>query len=695
MDDLEGLFDPTRVAVIGATEDRGSVGRAVVVNLESFEGEVVPVNPNRERVFGRDCYPSITAVPAAVDVAVVIVPAAVAVDVVRECGEAGVTNVVVITAGFGEAGPEGERREAALTTVAEEYDLNLVGPNCLGVIATRPRLNATFAQQDATPGSIALMSQSGAFITAVLDWAGDAGLGFSEVVSLGNEAVLDEVDFLEAFDDDPATDVILAYLEDVEEGRRFVHTAREVTGETPVVVLKSGRTDVGARAAASHTGSIAGSDRAYEAGFEQAGVVRARTVQELFDAARALAGQPLPTADSVAIVTNAGGPGVIAADAVGDTRLDLTTFSPETTDRLRDRLPARAEVGNPLDIIGDASLDRYRASLEAVLADDTVGGVVTIAAPTAIFDFDELVAVIRDVSADHDTPLVTCLMGGDEATRAARGLAEDGIPNYFDPDRAVRGLAALSQYRVTRGREYGPPASYDVDRERAEDVIAAARERGKRQLGLEAIDLLDAYGIPTAAGDLATTPEEAAAIAKDIDDGVALKIVSPDVVHKTDVGGVEVDVPPGEAADAYERIAQRVRGHHPAATVTGVYVQAMVDSGDATETLLGMHRDPQFGPLVVFGLGGVFVEILEDATTRVAPLSKAEARAMTEEIRSAPMLRGARGREPADLDAVVESICRLSQLAVDFPEIRELDVNPLIASSAGVIAVDLRLTLSE
>ncbi len=695
MNQLADLFSPDRVAVVGATEERGSVGRAIVENLRSFDGEVVPVNPGRDTVFGDECYPSIAAVPGTIDLAVVVVPAAVAVDVVRECGEAGVGNVVVITAGFAEAGPEGEARQAELVAVAEEYDLDLVGPNSLGIIDTRSSLNATFAQQNASEGSIALMSQSGAFVTAVLDWADDAGLGFTDVVSLGNEAVLDEVDFLESWADDPDTEVVVAYLEDIEDGREFVDVAREATQDTPVVVLKSGRTTVGARAAASHTGSIAGSDRAYESGFGQGGVVRAETVQELFDAARTLAGQPLPDDETVAIVTNAGGPGVLAADAVGDTRLDLATFSQATRDRLGTELPAGVDVANPLDILGDARLDRFRESLDAVLGDDAVGSVVAISAPTAIYDFEDLVTVIREVQADHDTPLVTCLMGGEDASRAARGLDEVGVPNFFDPDRAVRGLAALAEQRAVQGREYAPATSYDVDRERAAAVLAAARETGRRQLGLEAMELLDAYGIPTAAGGLATSPDEAASIAASIGDPVALKIVSPDIVHKSDVGGVEVGVEPAAAAAVHERIVSRAHDHDPATEVEGVYVQAMVDPEDATETLLGVNRDPQFGPLVVFGLGGVFVEILRDAATRVAPLSEAEARQMTEEIRSAPMLRGARGRDSADLDAVVECICRLSQLAMDFPEIRELDVNPLVAAPSGVTAIDLRLTLDE
>jgi acetyl coenzyme A synthetase (ADP forming)-like protein len=692
MGQLSSLFTPERVAVIGATEHRGSVGRALVENLQAdFRGEIVPVNPNYETVCGLDCVDDVSETDA--DLAVVAVPAAAAIDVVREAGAAGIDDVVVITAGFGETGSEGADRERELEAAAEEFDLNLVGPNCLGIISTPVGLNATFAPRSAPPGSVSFLSQSGAFVTAVLDWAVDHGVGFKDVVSLGNKAVLDETDFVASWGDDDGTDVIVGYLESIEDGRRFVDVAREVTRETPVVVVKSGRTDAGAQAASSHTGAMAGRDRAYEAGLRQAGVIRADTVQELFDAARVLAGQPLPETDGVAVITNAGGPGVMAADAVGDVPLSLAEFGGDTVDSLRDRLPAGANVYNPVDVIGDADNERLRAAVDTVLADDAVGSAVVIAAPTATLDFDRLAGDVADLQADHGLPVTTCLMGGERARDADDILVEAGIPNYFDPARAVESLGTLERYREIRTRDDPEPTTYDVDREAARAVLDRASERGATRLGVEAMPLLDAYGIPTPAGAVVDSPVDALEVAEEIGDPVVMKIVSPDILHKSDIGGVKVGVEHADVYDAFEDLVARARNYQPDATILGVQVQERVEMESGVETIVGTNRDPQFGPLVLFGLGGIFVEVMEDTAVRVAPLAEADARAMTDEIRAAPLLSGARGRDPVDRAAVAETLCRLSQLVTDFPEIVELDVNPLVARSDGVVAVDLRLTL--
>jgi acetyl coenzyme A synthetase (ADP forming)-like protein len=692
MGQLSSLFTPERVAVIGATEHRGSVGRALVENLQAdFRGEIVPVNPNYETVCGLDCVDDVSETDA--DLAVVAVPAAAAIDVVREAGAAGIDDVVVITAGFGETGSEGADRERELEAAAEEFDLNLVGPNCLGIISTPVGLNATFAPRSAPPGSVSFLSQSGAFVTAVLDWAVDHGVGFKDVVSLGNKAVLDETDFVASWGDDDGTDVIVGYLESIEDGRRFVDVAREVTRETPVVVVKSGRTDAGAQAASSHTGAMAGRDRAYEAGLRQAGVIRADTVQELFDAARVLAGQPVPETDGVAVITNAGGPGVMAADAVGDVPLSLAEFGGDTVDSLRDRLPAGANVYNPVDVIGDADNERLRAAVDTVLADDAVGSAVVIAAPTATLDFDRLAGDVADLQADHGLPVTTCLMGGERARDADDILVEAGIPNYFDPARAVESLGTLERYREIRTRDDPEPTTYDVDREAAGAVLDRARERGATRLGVEAMPLLDAYGIPTPAGAVVDSPVDALEVAEEIGDPVVMKIVSPDILHKSDIGGVKVGVEHADVYDAFEDLVARARNYQPDATILGVQVQERVEMESGVETIVGTNRDPQFGPLVLFGLGGIFVEVMEDTAVRVAPLAEADARAMTDEIRAAPLLSGARGRDPVDRAAVAETLCRLSQLVTDFPEIVELDVNPLVARSDGVVAVDLRLTL--
>jgi len=694
MGTLSALFAPERVAVVGATERPGSVGRALVENLRaSFEGDVVPVNPNYETVCGLPCVDGVG--ESGADLAVVAVPASAAVGVVREAGEAGIENVVVVTAGFGEAGGEGAARERELEAVAEAYGLNLVGPNCLGIIGTAVGLNATFAPRSAPVGSISFLSQSGAFVTAVLDWAADHGVGFENVVSLGNKAVLDESDFVASWGDDGGTDVIVGYLESIEDGCRFVDVAREVTRETPVVVVKAGRTEAGAQAASSHTGAMAGRDRAYEAGLREAGVLRADTVQDLFDAARVLAGQPTPDTDGVAVVTNAGGPGVMATDAVGDGPLSLAGFGAATIDRLRDRLPEGANVYNPVDVIGDADNDRLRDAVDVVLADDAVGAAVVLAAPTATLDFTRLAADVADLQSRHDLPVTTCLMGGERAREADDVLEDAGIPNYFDPARAVGSLATLERYREIRDRERPAPTTYDVDRDAAEAVLDRARDRGATRLGVEATPLLDAYGIPTPAGEVVDSPTDALDVAERIGDPVVMKIVSPDILHKSDIGGVKVGVAHEDVYDAYEDLISRARNYQPDATILGVQVQEQVDVASGVETIVGTNRDPQFGPLVLFGLGGVFVEVMEDTAVRLAPVAETEALAMTEEIRASPLLSGARGRDPVDRGAVAETVGRLSQLVTDFPEILELDVNPLVVRPDGVEAVDLRLTIES
>lgn len=695
MRDLSGLFTPERVAVIGATAREGSVGRALLENLTTFEGEVFPVNPNQDTVLGTTCYPEIGSVPnpASVDLAIVAVPAERVSKILRQVGRVGIRNVVVVTAGFSEAGPEGQRQEAELREIAEEYDLNMVGPNCVGVISTPVGLNATFIPATPREGSISLVSQSGAFISAVLGWAGQHNIGFKDVVSLGNEAVLDEIDFIAEWDDDPETEVIMAYLEDVEDGRRFIETARDVTTDTPIVVIKSGRTEAGAEAAASHTGSIAGSDRAYQAGFEQAGVLRAGTLQEVFDIARALAGQPLPDRNGVAVVTNGGGPGVLATDAIGDLRLDIAEFDSSLRTELDRILPDQADATNPLDIIGDADIDRFERTLDKVLGSDAVGSAVVISVPTAIFEFNELADVIGELQNRHGKPVVGCLMGGDEADRAAETLATYGVPNYFDPARAVTGLEALAEYRDVTDREYDSPREFEVDETRAREVLAQTVAREVDYLGVEAMDLLDAYGIPIPAGGLAESVSEAEAIADDVGGQVVMKIVSPDIVHKSDIGGVKVGVSRDDVAETYQTILDRATDYDPDATILGVQVEEHIELEESTETIVGVNRDPQFGHVLMFGLGGIFVEVFEDTSFRIAPVTEGEARRMTEEIQAAPMLRGARGRTPADIDALVEMIQRISRLVTDFPGIQELDVNPLVVGPDGVRAVDLRLTV--
>ncbi len=695
MGSLKNLFAPESVAVVGATDREGSVGHAVTQNLiDDYEGEVIPVNPSADEVLGLDCYESLTEAPHA-DVAVVVVPAGITADVVREAGEVGTKNVVVITAGFSEAGSEGAEREQELIDISDEYDINLVGPNCVGVMNTSIGLNATFAPENADSGNVSFMSQSGAFITAVLNWAKDNNLGFKNVVSLGNKAVLDEGDFIEAWDEDEDTDVVLGYLEDIDNGREFVETAQEVTQSTPVVVVKSGRTDAGASAAASHTGAIAGSDKAYEAGLEQAGVLRAESVQELFDSATMLSGQPLPDGDEVAIITNAGGPGVMTTDAVGDSGLELADLEDETLDRLDDEMPDGANIYNPVDIIGDAAVDRFETATDIVLDDPNVSMAIVVACPTAPLDFDDLSDAIVEQREEHGSPVAGVLMAGSRAQSAKDKLSEAGIPSYFDPARAVKSLDALAEYAEIQDRELMSATEFDVDKERVREILEGAIEGGRNSVGVEGMEILDAYGIPTPTGEVVDDPERAVEIVEEIDGDAVMKIVSPDILHKSDIGGVEVGVSADEAWDTFEDIISRARQYQPDADIIGVQVQEMIDLDAGTETIVGTTRDPQFGQMVMFGLGGIFVEILEDTSFRLAPVPENEAEEMINEIDTSPLLHGARGRDPVDTEGLVEVIQRVSQLVDDFPMITELDINPAVAAPDGVTAVDLRLTIEE
>ncbi|WP_394742576.1 acetate--CoA ligase family protein [Natronococcus roseus] len=690
---LSDLFAPETVAVVGATDREGAVGRAILENLrDEFAGEVIPINPNRDEVLGLECYRDVQAAPP-IDLAVVVVPPTVVIDAIEDVAEAGTDDVVVITAGFSETGGEGAERERRLRELAAKHDLNVVGPNSLGVMSTPNGMNATFGPENALEGSISFMSQSGAFITAVLDWANEQGIGFQDVVSLGNKTVLDETDFVREWGKDPDTDVIIGYLEDIDDGQEFVRAAREVTDDTPIVLVKSGRTDAGAQAASSHTGAIAGSERAYEAGLEQAGVVRATSVQQLFDYARALSGLPVPETDGVAVVTNAGGPGVLTTDAVGDSSLRMADFTDETIGALAEAMPDEANVYNPIDAIGDADIERFREALDIALEDPNVGSAVVVSAPTAVLQYDKLAEVVIEKREEYGTPVVTCLMGGDRARAAEEVLREFGIPNYFDPSRAVAGLDALARHRDISDRVIDEPTEFDVDRDRAREILERARDRDDNRLGVESMDLLEAYGIPTPEGEIVDDPDRARDVAESIEGDVVMKIVSPDISHKSDIGGVKVGVSDEDVYDAYEDVVARARNYQPDATILGVQVQELLDLEESTETIVGMNRDPQFGPLLLFGLGGIFVEILEDTSVRVAPIGDGQAREMVDEIRAAPLLRGARGREPADVDGVVETIQRLSQLVTEFPSILELDVNPLVAGPDGVQAIDLRLTV--
>lgn len=697
---LEHFFQPNSVAVIGASTDPSKVGHAVFRNMTSFgfKGVVYPINPNAASLLGHRCYASIKDTPGPVDLAVVVVPARLVAQVMRECGEKGVDAVIIISAGFKETGPPGAQLEREVGAIARQYGIRVVGPNCLGVVAPARGVNASFAPGMPQAGHVSLMSQSGALATAILDWALEQGVGFSKFVSFGNGLDIETIDLLRAWKEDEETRVIVAYIEGVRDGAEFMRVAREVTAVKPVIVLKSGGTAAGARAVSSHTGSLAGSEQAYEAAFRQSGVIRAHTIGELFDCALAFAYQPLPQGPATAIVTNAGGPGIMATDACERTGvLHLAAPDKSTVERLRQKLPPASNFYNPIDVLGDADADRYRFALEAMLADPNVAAVVALLAPQAMTQVEQTAQAIFEAAQGATKPVLACMMGGLKMRAGDRLLDEHQIPSYAYPEQAVGALASMVRYRQRLNEPQPQVAEFAVDRERVRRTFAAVRAEGRVNLGeVEAREVVSAYGFRVPRAQLARSAEEALRAAEQIGYPVVMKVSSPDILHKSDIGAVRVNITGAEqVADTFDLIMLRSQRYMPNAEVRGVLVQEMVRGGK--EVILGMSRDPQFGPLVMFGLGGIYVEVLKDVAFRVAPLDRRQAQGMLQEIRAAALLGGVRGEPPADTEAIIEALLRLSQLVSDFAEIVEMDVNPLAAlePGRGVVAIDARITIAE
>ena len=688
---LTPLFSPRSVAVIGASREAGSVGHAVLQNIleGGFTGAVYPVNPKAEEICRIPCYRSLPEIPGDVDLAVIVVKAALVPEVLEQCGRKGVKATVVISAGFKETGVEGLVLEGQVKQALQRYPLRLIGPNCLGLMNTDPsvRLNATFAEKMPAAGSIAFISQSGALCTAVLEYAQGEGIGFSKLISLGNKAGLTELDLLLDLKDDPSTNVILLYIEDLSDGRSFIEIAREITGEgpnrKPILAIKSGRTPEGAKAVSSHTGSLAGSDEVYDAIFAQAGVLRVDSVDELFDYATAFSQQPLPKGNRIAVVTNAGGPGIMATDALVRHGLTLASLDDKTVQAMRPSLPAAASLNNPVDLIGDAGPHRYEAALRAVLQDSGVDATLALATPQAMTDLKGVAQTIVRTAGDSGKPLVACLMGVTDLSAGISVLQEGRIPHYRFPEAAVRALAQMSRYVQWIERPRTAVRTFSVGRESAEAIIGQAlRERRGALSQSESLELLKAYGFPVPAFGVARTASEAQALSEKIGFPVAMKILSPDILHKIDVGGVKLNLgTPKDVEWAFEAMLQNVAKLCPDAHIDGALIQRMVPPG--TELILGMKRDKQFGPVLMFGLGGIYVEVFQDVTFRLAPIRELGAKRMVESIRARKILEGFRGQPPADAPALIECLERLSQLSVELETIQELDINPLIAYSQG------------
>lgn len=699
---LQAFFEPASVAVIGASTNPAKLGHAVLKNLVESgyprQGKVYPINPKAREILGYPAYPSVLDVPDSIELAALVVPYPYVPDALRACGQKGIPAAIVISAGFREAGVEGLKREQELIAIAREFNIRLLGPNCVGAIDTFTPLNITFAADVPPSGPVAFMSQSGALGIAILDWANAGRLGLSKFVSLGNRADVDEVALLRAWADDEHTRVILIYSEGLSNGQEFIRTAREVTRVKPVAAIKSGVTQSGIRAVSSHTGSLAGSEQAYQAAFRQAGILQAESLETLVDMALAFGYQPPLRGDRIAIITNAGGPGILATDALERAGLSLARFELKTLKTLEQHLPDTASTANPVDVLGDATPDRYRLAFETIAADPNVDGLLAMLIPQTVLDTGAIAQVVVSLVNPVQKPILACFMGEERMAVAVNILTAHGVPNYPVPERAARAFRAMADYWHIQARPRPKFVKFDMDRTIIQKVLDTTWAEGRVTIGdAEARAILEACGLRIPASKLADTPERAIEIANEIGYPVVLKIASPDILHKTDVGGVKVGLHNAEdVQDAFELITYRAQRYLPNARIWGCLVQEMVPPG-GLEVLVGMNRDPQFGPLVTFGLGGIFVEALKDVTFRVAPFSPQEAEAMLDEIRAHALLDGVRGQPPADKTAIVDALLRIGQLVQDFPEIVELDINPLVAypQGQGSIAIDMRLVLTK
>jgi acetate---CoA ligase (ADP-forming) len=714
MKGLDAIFSPKSVAVVGASTMPGKVGHDIFVNIlkGGYQGVLYPVNPGAESIACVRAYPSISDIPYSLDLAMIIVPPKSAVKAVEDAIAKGVKGVVIVSAGFKETGGDGAAIERRIVDVCRESKVRLVGPNCLGVINPlyNVRLNASFSARMPKPGNVSFISQSGALCTAVLDFAADRDFGFSKFISIGNKADVDEVDLLHYFYNDPDTEVIMIYVEELQRGQEFIEIAKEITGgyrPKPILVIKSGRTAAGAQAAASHTGSLAGSEAVYDAIFAQSGIIRVQSIDELFDFAIAFAyknenalgkmRRKVPGGNRVAIVTNAGGPGIVATDMTVVSGLELAKFSADTIEALESHLPITANVHNPVDIIGDAAQDRYENALNAVIRDEGVDGALVILTPQSMTNaIGTAEAIVRIAKLSHK-PILCCFMGIVDVSAGVKYLQENGVPVYTFPESAAKAFGAIYRYSKWLNRQELAPFSLRHDKAAGREIVQSSLSAGKTYLGeLEGVHLLKAYGFNVLPTVLAKTAEEAVAEAERMEFPVAMKIVSAQIIHKSDAGGVRINVADADAVrQAFDEIIANAGAYKADAQIDGVLVQKMAPRGQ--EVILGATRYPKFGHLLMFGAGGITVEVFKDVTFRLAPINRNSARLMVRGIKAFELLDGFRGKPKADINFVKRMIVSLSDLVMDNPEIKELDINPLLVhpEGQGATVADCRFILEE
>ena len=714
MKNLDAIFSPQSVAVVGASTIPGKVGHDIFVNIlkGGYQGILYPVNPSAPSVASVRAYATITDIPDELDLAMIILPPRLAVGAVEEAIAKGVKAIVIVSAGFKEVGGDGVKFEQQIVALCREAGVRLVGPNCLGVInpLANISLNASFSARMPEAGNVSFISQSGALCTAVLDFAADREFGFSKFISIGNKADVDEVDLLHYFHQDPDTEVILIYVEELQRGEEFIKAATEITGgerPKPILVIKSGRTIAGAQAAASHTGSLAGSEAVYDAIFAQSGIIRVDSIDELFDFAIAFAyknenalgkmRRKVPHGNRVAIVTNAGGPGIVATDMTVVSGLELAKFSQETIEALKSHLPATANVNNPVDVIGDASQERYENALTAVIRDQNVDGALVILTPQSMTNaMGTAEAIVRIASRSHK-PILCCFMGIIDVSAGVHYLQEHGVPVYRFPEHAAKAFGAIYRYSKWLNRQNLALFRLKHDTAAARAIIQSSLAAGKHYLGeLEGTELLRCYGFNVLPTRLAKSADEAVNEADAMGYPVVMKIVSPQIIHKSDAGGVRIQLTDASAVrSAYDEIMTSVTAYNPEAHIDGILVQKMAPKGQ--EVILGASRYPKFGPLLMFGSGGVAVEVFKDVAFRLAPINRNSARLMIRGIKGFALLDGFRGTPKADVAALEKLLVCLSNLVVENPEIKELDINPLLVhpQEQGATVADCRFILEE
>ena len=702
---LDKIFNPKSIAVIGASDEEGSVGYILMKNLTElgYQGKVYPVNIHKTEILGFKAYKTVDQLPETVDLAVIATPAKTVPDIVEQCGKAGIPGIIIISAGFKEVGPEGKALEDKILEIKKRYNLRIIGPNCLGIIRPSINLNATFTAKMPKPGNIAFISQSGALCAAILDWAVHENIGFSNFVSIGSMVDVDFGDLIDYFGTDPKTRSILMYIEGITDARKFMSAARHFARTKPIIVVKAGKFSESAHAVASHTGSLAGEDMVYDAAFKRAGIVRVEEIGDLFNAAEVLGMQPLPKGPNLAIITNAGGPGVMATDALISRGGKLAKLSPKTMETLNSILPHYWSRGNPIDILGDAKADRYTAVVEACLKDENVDGLLIIYTPQGVEDPAKIAKSIVKLCKGRgycNKTVLTSFMGHEEVEKANSIFNENSIPTYSTPEQAVKTYMYMYQYKRNLELLYETPEELPVDvvpPKRPLFVIMrnAALENREVLTEAEAKKLLEYYDIPVVKTSVAKTADEAAVLASQIGYPVVLKILFPQIVHKTDAGGVVLDInSEAELRKAFDLIMQRAREYNPNAEIQGVTVQPMIKK-QGYEVIIGAKTDMLFGPVILFGMGGIGVELFRDVAIGLPPLNQTLARRIMEETKVYQLLKGYRNVPPANIRLLEEIMVRFSQMLVDFPQLKEVDINPLFIDEKEAFALDARVVIDK